>query len=213
MKIRKIRSKQINGIIISLSVVSLYSIIAIKIFPSVRIPSVFPKDIMDALNDVIFNFSVAFLSGVIIYLLTAVVKGLIRRSQQKWLVYDSMNEIIGKIQSILVVCKVDKVPDLDVIIKSLQEVIADQDLYDEMINNMQSIRNVIRNNVLSSIIWFDYEADCLMAIDNICAWIIDALRYQDCPPKTISRVAESILDLDNRLKKLNNYADDRINKK
>ena len=209
----KIRSKQINGIIICLSVVSLYSIIAIKIFPSIRIPSAFSKDIMDAINDVIFDFSVAFLSGVIIYLLTAVVKGLIRRSQQKWLVYDSMNEIIGKIQPILEVCEVDKAPDLDVIIKSLQEVIADQDLYDEMINNIQSIRNIIRNNVLSSIIWFDYEADCLMDIDDNCAGIINALGNRYCPEKELIGVAKSIQGLDKSMNKLNNYANDRINLK
>lgn len=207
-QVMKIRSKQINGIIICLSIVSLYSIIAIRVFPSIRIPSTFPKDIMDALNDIILDFSVAFLSGGVIYLLTVVVRDFIRRTQQKWLVYDSVKEINDKIQPILEVCEVDRAPSLDVIIGSLK----DKKSSAKIINDMQSIRKAIRHDVLSCIIWSDYEIDCLMDIDNICAGIIEALRHQGCQEKLLRVVAEKILELYKQSTELNNYVVDRINK-
>lgn len=116
---KRMRSKQINVIIIVLAIISLYAIIAIKFIPLLWILSILPQMDTEKANDAIYDFSVAYLSGCLIYLLTVVIKKCIRKSQQSWLGYDAMIEINHFIHNVLERCGVDKKPNVETIIQEI----------------------------------------------------------------------------------------------
>lgn len=202
---KRIHSTCIYIALLILAIVSLYVILAIALIPSIRIPSCLSESHASAINAILLKFSLAYVSACLFFFLTVVLKDKIRRAQQKWIVYDSMNMINDRLRSLLNHLRIDKQFDNDSTTDELASL--GQDEFDTLQNDLREIHTLIRHELLSGIIWLDCEIDCLSDIDNSCVFLLHLDDFRSLNDKTLVLAADSVLilnDLSNRLTHLSN---------
>ena len=139
------------------------------------------------------------------YILTVVIKDMIRRSQQKWMANESMIRVNAGLQALSDSLGIDKIASKEDIRKNLSEPGA----YEKVKQQLETIRATISRELSSSILWKDCEVDCLTDIDRICSGILGG-EYNQASDKTRDAVECNILNLLALSKELSNLAHRRV---
>ena len=202
---KRIHSAYINIALLTVAIISLYIILAIALIPSIRIPSCLSESNASAINAILLKLSLAYVSACLFFFLTVVLKDKIRRGQQKWIVYDSMNTINDSIRTLLNHLRIDKKSDNESTTEELTSL--GQDDLDTFKNDLNEIRRLIRQELLSGILWRDCEVDCLSDINSSCAFLLQFEEFGSLNDNTRVLAADAVLllnDLSNRLTHLSN---------
>ena len=204
---KRIHSTSINNALLILSIIALYIILAIALIPSIRIPSCLSEDNAQAINKLLLKLSLAYISAYLFYYLTVTLKDKLRRDQQKWIVYDSMNMINDRLRSLLNYLRIDKKSDNESTTEELGAL--DQNECDTLKNDLREIHKLIRHELLSGIIWLDDEIDCLSDIDNSCVFLLQFDEFRNLNDKNRELAVEAVHNLYNRSNKLTRLASTR----
>jgi hypothetical protein len=178
-------------------------IIAIAIYPSIRIPCGWlSSNAIEICNKIFIQLSLAYVSAYIFWLLTVCAFGWIRRRKFQWWIHDQLICIIGLVQDIDNEIGYDKGYSLSDMSDYLNNA---NNQYKTFLVKIKALDDRALHLVNMNFPWSDGEIDSFADIHNSCHIIEDNLQI-GLQPTQVSVIFNSIKMINKVLKQLDKEA-------
>lgn len=194
----------VSAFVLGLFILSLYAIVSIKFVPSLRFQCGWDQQMIDSFNDIVFQISLAYISGVIVWSITVRFKEQMRRNKFSWFVHDQLTELNHKIHSFLCDIEYDKAFNICDLHRFLLGSPDSRSNQTKMVENVNNVDKYVAFLLNMNLPWTEKEIGAFADIHDVCHDLLEtcSLQVEDTQISDVFNKIKRLDSLSSRLDKM-----------